>query len=151
MSWYRRWRQPGGLIFFTLVTYDRREMLTSDLAGPLLRSALATTRHERFFEIVAMVLLPEHLHCVWKLPAGDDDYSTRWRLIKTRFTQSILAAGLAVPAANASQRKHKEQTVWQRRFVEHLIRDEDDLKRHVDYIHFNPVKHGHVRTVADWP
>jgi putative transposase len=96
-------------------------------------------------------LLPDHLHCVWKLPAGDDDFSTRWALIKKRFTRDYLKTG-AIEGMQSDSRIHKrERGIWQRRFWEHRIRDESDLQRHIDYVHFNPVKHRLVEKVEDWP
>ena len=98
-----------------------------------------------------MCLMPEHIHCVWKLPEGDADFSTRWRLIKKYFTLAYLAAAGDELAQSNSRRKEGERGVWQRRFWEHLIRDETDLQNHIDYIHFNPVKHELVDCVDDWP
>ena len=150
MSWYRRWRQPGGIYFFTVVTYGRRALLLSDGARPMLRRAIEATRAERPFELLAIVLLPDHLHTLWQLPPDDDDYSTRWRLVKSRFTRSLLAAGYADLPRSSSRRRRGEHTVWQRRGWEHLIRNEHDWKQHLDYIHYNPVKHDFVASPADW-
>jgi putative transposase len=150
MSWYRRWYQEGGLYFFSLVTFGRRPFLTIDLARRQLHAALRKTQKERPFDIVAMVLLPDHLHCLWKLPVGDDDFSTRWRLVKSRFTIDMLASGFRELGRNESRRKRQEHAIWQRRFWEHLIEDEEDWKRHLDYIHYNPVKHGHASLPRDW-
>jgi putative transposase len=151
MSWYRRWRKPGGVYFFTVVTYDRLPILTSDVARPLLRRALEETQAERPFEIVATVLLPDHLHALWRLPPGDDSYSTRWRLIKSRFTRSLLETGYKEPPLGRSRKARQEHAIWQRRGWEHLIRDEADWKNHLDYIHYNPVKHGLAAAPGDWP
>lgn len=101
--------------------------------------------------VEAIVLLPDHLHRVWSLPEGDADFSTRWRLIKTEFTQRWLAAGGSELDGTVSRAVKGERGVWQRRFYEHQVRDLADLKRCVDYIHVNPLKHGLVRRVADWP
>ena len=150
MSWYRRWREAGGVYFFTVVTYARRPILVSEPARPLLRYALEETRTGRPFEILAMVLLPDHLHTLWQLPPSDDDYSTRWRLVKSRFTRGILDAGYQEPPRNRSRQARQEHAIWQRRSWEHLIRDEDDWKQHLDYIHYNPVKHGLVNAPRDW-
>ena len=98
----------------------------------------------------ASVLLPDHLHCVWTLPRGDDDYSTRWRQIKEEFTREFLKAGGTEGPPTRTRRKHRERSVWQRRFWEHTVWDEDDLKRCVDYIHWNPVKHGYVARPGEW-
>jgi putative transposase len=151
MSWYRRWRQPGGLYFFTVVSYGRRPILTSKAGRRELRGAIVQTRGERPWEIVATVLLPDHLHCLWRLPPGDDDYPTRWRLLKSRFTRALLAAGYAEPRAGVSRRRRQEHAVWQRRGWEHMFRDETDWKNHLDYIHYNPVKHGLVAAPRLWP
>jgi putative transposase len=100
------------------------------------------------FGIDAAVVLPEHLHCIWTLPAEDSDYSMRWRLIKSFFSRQC---GDEVRAEiSASRRRKKEQAVWQRRFWEHCIRDQRDWVRHVEYIHYNPVRHGLVRAPRDW-
>ncbi len=105
---------------------------------------------ERPWEIVAMVLLPDHLHCLWRLPPGDDDFPTRWRLLKSRFTRSLLASGYAEPPSEASRQHRWEHAIWQRRGWEHVIRDETDCKNHLDYIHYNPVKHGLVVAPNLW-
>ena len=99
----------------------------------------------RPFTIDAWVVLPDHLHCVWTLPTGDDDFSTRWRLIKTIFARSLAAD----ERRSDARRRHQERGIWQRRFWEHSIRDDSDFAAHVDYVHFNPVKHGYVAEVAD--
>ena len=151
MSWYRRYRQPGGTFFFTVVTNERRRILTQPDARSILRHAISRTRTQRPFECLAMVLLDDHLHCLWRLPPNDDDFPTRWRLIKARFTRAWLASRAKAPIRSKSRTQRGEQAVWQRRYWEHLIRDETDLKRHIDYIHFNPVKHGYVARAADWP
>jgi putative transposase len=150
MSHYRRWRKPGGTFFFTLVSYQRRPIWAIPSVRPLLRGAMKDVNARMPFTTVAIVLLPDHIHTVWKLPEGDADYSTRWRLIKTQFTQDYLAAGHEEGVLSQARRDHGDRGVWQRRSVEHWIRDETDLRRHVDYIHFNPVKHGHVRRAAEW-
>jgi putative transposase len=103
------------------------------------------------FQIDAVCLLPEHIHCIWTLPEGDVDYSMRWKEIKRTFTQAYLDQIGPGGPRNASRQKQGEAAVWQRRFWEHTLRDEEDFNRHVDYIHYNPVKHGLVNRVADWP
>ena len=151
MSWYRRARVAGGTYFFTVVTDRRRRFLTDDGPRAWLRGAIVATRADHPFAIDAWVLLPDHLHCLWTLPAGDADYSTRWALIKRRFTRSAGSALHRDDWLSASKRKHREGTVWQRRFYEHVIRDDRDFNAHMDYIHYNPVKHGLAARVADWP
>ena len=111
-----------------------------------LRNAFSATRDERPFTIDAIVILPEHLHAIMTLPDGDGDFSGRWRRIKGQFTRQLIAAGVSV-----ERNARGEYALWQSRFWEHTIRDDGDLTRHIDYIHYNPVKHGHVSRVKDWP
>lgn len=151
MSDYRRWYVPGGMYCFTVVTYRRRALLTEPLARRCLRRAFQVVQATRPFEIPAIVLLPDHLHALWTLPRGDADYSTRWRRIKEEFTRRYLAEGGLELEQTTSRRDRKERGVWQRRFWEHAIRDETDLERHFDYIHYNPVKHGLAACPRDWP
>lgn len=135
---YRRNYVPGGTYFFTVTLRDRRsDWLARHI--DLLRTAISRTRSHHPFRIDAMVVLPDHLHMIMTLPEGDADYSLRWRRIKALFTRGLQLRGLAT------------QGIWQRRFWEHTVRDDDDLQRHVDYIHFNPVKHDHAAKPADWP
>ena len=151
MPRYRRLYLPGGTFFFTVVSFDRRPFLTSELARRCLRFAWKETRQKYPFELDALCLLPDHLHCLWTLPEGDVDYSTRWKAIKGGFTRSYLKAGGAEGSRNPSRRKKREAAVWQRRFWEHTIHHDEDLRRHYDYIHYNPVKHGLVSRPIDWP
>lgn len=146
MATYRRNIIPGGTFFFTVALQNRHwDLLTAHIE--LLRLAFASVRAERPFDIDAIVILPDHLHCLWTLPDGNTDYSIRWRLIKSRFSRKLPDAG----NPTRSQIKQCERGIWQRRYWEHTIRDEKDYAAHVDYIHFNPVKHGHAHRVADWP
>jgi putative transposase len=147
MTDYRRIRVPGATWFFTVNCAERRgnRLLTDHIEG--LRAAFRKVRATHPFEIQAMVVLPEHLHCVWTLPEGDADFHTRWALIKADFSRALPAG----ERRSESRIKRGERGIWQRRFWEHLIRDETDLARHIDYIHFNPVKHGWVTRVGDWP
>jgi putative transposase len=151
MTDYRRWRVAGGTYFFTVVTHARQPLLTSDLARRLLRDAFRVVRLRRPFDVVAIVLLPDHLHAIWTLPPGDFDYATRWQLIKRRFTKSYLSAGGVEASQLASRDSKGERGVWQRRYFEHTCDDEADLKRCADYLHVNPLKHGLVNRVVDWP
>jgi putative transposase len=151
MADYRRWYQPGGTFFFTLVTYERRRLFEDANARALLGSIMRSISQERPFETVAIVLLWDHLHCLWTLPAGDSDYSRRWSAIKSRFTQEWLETGGAEGRVTDAQSTRRRRGIWQRRFWEHLVRDETDLERCCDYIHFNPVKHGYVTRPLDWP
>ncbi len=150
---YRRVRLPGATYFFTLVTHKRRHLLIDDIARGCLRAAISKVRAAYPFEINAFCLLPDHLHTIWRLPEDDNDYSLRWRAIKGEFSRCLRRQGGANPSIKPSASRHirGETAIWQRRFWEHLIRDEKDFKRHLDYIHFNPVKHGLVDSVIDWP
>ncbi|MFV8835997.1 REP-associated tyrosine transposase [Aquisalimonas sp. APHAB1-3] len=145
MSRYCRTRVPGGTYFFTVVTHDRLPLFTSDANVQRLRTALRRTHQAHPFRIDAMVVLPDHLHALWTLPADDADYPRRWKILKALFTQSQpdLPGEYARRAGGAP--------VWQRRYREHLIRDETDFRRHRDYIHYNPVKHGLVAHPGAWP
>jgi putative transposase len=147
---YRRAFLPGGTFFFTLVTHDRRPILCEPAARAMLHGAFDECRRERPFDLLAVVLLPDHLHAIWRLPAGDPDYASRWSFIKSAFTRGWLAAGGAESAVSASRRRNRRRGVWQRRFWEHCLRDQDDLNRHADYIHYNPVKHGFARCPHEW-
>jgi len=151
MSNYRRADTPGACYFFTVVTFRRRDFLTDDDCRIWLRNAVIETRKPYPFTINAWVLLPDHLHCIWTLPENDNDFSVRWNGIKRRFTQSAKHRLHKAEWINASKQKHREGTIWQRRFWEHQIRDDNDYQRHMDYIHYNPVKHGLVQKVKDWP
>ena len=146
MPHYIRATIPGGTFFFTVALLERRRRLLVEHIDEL-RAAFRNVRRTRPFAIDAVVILPDHLHCIWTLPAGDADFSTRWRLIKAAFARSI------PNGERLSTRRERtgERGIWQRRFWEHAIPDDTDRARHVDYIHFNPVKHGHVGRAADWP
>ena len=150
MPEYRRANTPGTSYFFTVVTHNRQPILTTDLARHCLRCAWKSTLQKYPFYEDAVVLLPDHLHCVWTLPTDDSNFSSRWKMIKGLFTRSFLQGGGTEGARTPSQQRKREAAVWQRRFWEHRLRDEADLCRHVDYIHFNPVKHGHVSKPIDW-
>jgi putative transposase len=146
MSRYRRIHQPGGMFFFTVALADRRETLLTDNIE-LLRAAFRDTNALYPFRIDAIVVLPEHLHCIWSLPSGDSDFALRWRLIKGRFSKALMPGEDLSP----SRASRSERGIWQRRFWEHAIRDELDYRIHLDYIHMNPVKHGHGAQAVDWP
>ena len=145
MVLYRRKRLAGGSYFFTVTLHDRQNRTLTDEID-LLRTAFRETQHHRPFVINAIVILPEHLHSVWTLPPDDADYSGRWRSIKSRFTRALRNKGRPLP-----RHANGEYALWQRRFWEHTLRNEQDLERHVNYIHYNPVKHGYVPTAAAWP
>ena len=146
---YRRAFLPGATYFFTLVTERRRPILATAAAVEILRAAFRAVRKTRPFEVDAIVVLPDHLHCIWTLPPGDADFATRWRLIKTRFTKQCDLALRAQP--NPARVAKREQAIWQHRYWEHLLRDEIDYARHVEYIHYNPVKHGLSPSALEWP
>ena len=146
MTNYRRTHQPGATWFFTVNLADRRSRLLVDRIDTL-REALRYVQTRHPFRIEAMVVLPDHLHAIWTLPTGDSNYPLRWRLLKTWFSRHIPHG----ERRRASQIQKGERGIWQRRYWERLIRDEGDLHSHIDYIHFNPVKHGHALRVVDWP
>lgn len=150
MSHYLRNRN-GQIYFFTIATDHRQPILTTDLGRSTLREAISKVRREAPFQIAAIVLLPDHLHAIWELPPGDMDYSTRWKRIKTHFTNQWRRQGGATTVRSESRKKRSEQGVWQRRFFEHTCRDARDTKRCLDYLHVNPVRHGLVQRVQDWP
>ena len=146
MTNYRRNFRPGGSYFFTLNLADRRLGLLIEHLH-LLRAAFRQTRLRHPFTVEAAVILPDHLHAIWTLPEDDADFARRWRLIKSAFSRG-LPTGEPISASRAGR---NERGIWQRRYWEHTLRDEDDFARHLDYIHFNPVKHGHTARVQDWP
>jgi len=146
MSRYRRAKIEGGAFFFTLALADRSsDLLIREIDR--LRRAYKVVQERLPFETIAICVLPDHLHAVWLLPNGDADFSSRWSLFKSDFSRGLLAA----KSRSASKIKRREKGIWQRRYWEHAIRNEADLERHVDYIHYNPVKHGLVSRVVDWP
>ena len=151
MPQYRRAHIPGGSYFFTVVTERRQRVLTDAPVRQALRAAIEAVRETRPFRIDGWVLLPDHLHTVWTLPADDDDYPTRWRLIKARVTRHLGETYLNPAVMTARRSAKQEGSLWQHRYWEHWLRDEVDVRHHLDYLHFNPVKHGLVAQVADWP
>ena len=151
MSNYRRAYVSGATYFFTVVTYRRQPLFYHEIARYSLRQAIAKTRRNYPFTIEAWVLLPEHLHCIWTLPKDYNDFSIRWNLIKSRFSKSVKSYFHHVDWMTNSKQKHRESTIWQRRFWEHQIRNEEDYCNHFDYIHYNPVKNSLVTQVKDWP
>lgn len=146
---YRRPPLTGGTFFFTVVTHDRRPFLCEAASIDLLKTSFRRVLAAHPFTVEAIVILPDHLHTIWTLPADDGSFSMRWGLIKSGFSRRCDPECRGAPTASRVLRK--EQAVWQHRFWEHQIRDEDDYARHVDYIHYNPVKHGYVKTPRDWP
>jgi len=150
MPHYRR-LFTGSTYFFTVVAYQRRRILCDPALRTALRQAIQKVRRIRPFMIDGWVLLPDHMHCIWTLPAGDTDYSTRWAEIKRQVSNACRTSLHTPELLTRSGRNRGESTIWQRRFWEHQIRDHVDMEKHLDYMHFNPVKHGHVRQVSDWP
>ncbi|WP_080811207.1 REP-associated tyrosine transposase [Halomicronema hongdechloris] len=141
---YRRYYHPGGTYFFTVVTQNRQPLLIRNIDR--LRAAFRHGMQRHPFVIDGIVVLPDHLHTLWRLPEDDDNFSIRWMVIKRKFS-----AGLKDGCVNDSKRRKREKGIWQRRFWEHWIRDQQDWERHLDYIHYNPVKHGYCEQPADWP
>jgi putative transposase len=148
---FRRRYRPGGTYFFTQVADQRRPILTSDLGRRVLRQAIEATRNRWPFEIEAWVLLPDHLHAIWKLPPEDDDYSRRWAFLKKEFTKAYLTAGGEEAPVTPGRARDGRRGVWQPKFWEHTIRDQRDYERHFHYLHFNPVKHGLVEMLCEYP
>jgi REP-associated tyrosine transposase len=144
---YRRAFIQGGRYFFTVVTARREPVFAGAAEVALLREAFRVEMDKRPFAIDAIVVLPDHLHCIWTLPEGDADFSTRWRLIKTWFSKHYLAKA---PVTHSNRLNKEQQSIWQQRFWEHCLRDEQDFNQHVDYIHYNPVKHGYVERASLW-
>jgi len=146
MTNYRRNRVEGGVYFFTVAIARRHlDLLVQHIE--LLKAALREEEKFAPFINLGFAVLPDHLHAVWRLPKGDADYSNRWRRIKTRFSRALPRGEIVSDSRIAKG----ERGLWQRRFWEHTIRDEEDLRRHLDYVHYNPVKHGFVSRAADWP
>lgn len=151
MADYRRCYVPGGSYFFTVVTERRAAILANDTARDCLRSAIRHCQHGLPFHVDALVILPDHIHAIWSMPPGDCDYSKRWGIVKRHFTQHWLALGGIEQPISESRKNNRRRGVWQRRFWEHTLRDERDYQHHFDYLHFNPVKHGLVDKVSNWP
>ena len=150
MPSYLRHRVEGGCYFFTVNLQDRRsDLLVAEIDA--LRSAVRAARARHPFHIDAWVVLPDHMHCLWTLPPDDCDFPVRWRTIKALFSRSVQRAVPRAKARRASLVRKREAGVWQRRYWEHTIRDDQDYAGHMDYIHFNPVKHGLAARPADWP
>ena len=136
MRFVRRIYMPGAYYFFTVVCYQRANILVSQVAVDRLKSAIKIVKTKYPFKLNAYVVLPNHMHCIWRLPEGDFNFSMRWRLIKYYFSRSL--------------GERHQKNIWQPRFWDHVIRDQDDWVRHLDYIHYNPVKHGLVNKPTDW-
>ncbi len=148
MADYRRSKIAGGTYFFTVVAHERRPVLTTEMVRVALREAIQQARTTLPFQIEAWVLLPDHLHCIWTLPEGYANFSARWAIIKRHV--SGRCASTIKSSLSDSRFKRNERPFWQRRFWEHQIMDDADMAKHVDYVHWNPVKHGLVKVVKDW-
>jgi putative transposase len=148
---YRRAHVPGGSFFFTVVTNRRARLFAEPRGKRLLGSIFRRCLLKWPFTINALVLLPEHLHAIWSLPPGDDEYPKRWGWIKKEFTKEWLQVGGAEEHFSDGRRRERRRGVWQPRYWEHTLEDEEDFERHFDYIHYNPVKHGHIKCPRDWP
>lgn len=142
---YRRNRISGGTCFFTVTLRDRRSNLLIKYID-LLKESFRYLQLEKPYKTKTIVILPDHIHAIWELPMFDSDYSRRWQKIKGRFTQKLVSEGV-----NLAKDTRGEYILWQRRFWEHTIKNEDDLEKHIDYVHYNPVKHKLVERVSDWP
>jgi putative transposase len=151
MPEYRRIRLKGGTYFFTVVTFGRQPFLTNDQVRPALREGIQEVRKTLPFTIEAWLLLPDHLHTIWTLPENDDNFASRWAIIKRGVSERCGSLDGDKEKNSDSHGKRGERQIWQRRFWDHLIRDEHDFQRHLDYLHWNPVKHGYVKAVLDWP
>lgn len=146
MSNYIRSQVAGGTYFFTLTLAQRNtNLITANIDVLRLAYQRANTLYP--FTTIAICILPDHIHAIWKMPQDDGDYALRWRMIKSQFSRNFSAN----QQRSNSKIKHREKGIWQRRYWEHQIRDDIDLQHHVDYIHYNPVKHGLVQRVQDWP
>jgi putative transposase len=145
MVQYRRNYQAGVLYFFTVTLKNRNATLLTDYIDQLKKS-LQRAQKERFYETKAIVILPDHIHAIWKMPEADQNYSLHWRKIKSYFTHALSVQGVPI-----AKNKRGEFNLWQTRFWEHTITNENDLENHINYIHYNPVKHGLVKRVRDWP
>ena len=146
---YRRAHEGGATYFFTVVTYRRQPVLLQPDVLDTLRTAFRDVRKERPFKLDAIVILPDHLHAMLTLPPGNPDFSARWGMIKRHVSKNVVSED--EKPVNASMASRQESGFWQRRFWEHQIRNDDDYARHMDYIHFNPVKHGYAKSPTDWP
>ncbi len=151
MSNYRRARTPGGIYFFTVVTHHRKPRFTNDRARCCLQRAIKEVKSRRPFEIEGICLLPDHIHTIWKLPGSDCDYSQRWNEIKGICAKLLQEDACDGDHQSSTRGPKGEASFWQRRFWEHAIRSQADYRNHLDYLHFNPVKHGLVRSVVEWP
>ncbi len=150
MPEYRRVKLKGGTYFFTLVTYKRQSIFLFHEAIVLLKKSIDHVKDYYPFSLEAYCILPDHIHLIFSLPEDDNNYSVRISQIKRRFSKQYNKKIGVLDLGNKSRQNRRELPIWQRRFWDHLIRDENDLEHHIDYIHYNPVKHGLVNRVHDW-
>jgi len=151
MSDYRRSHLPGGTFFFTVITYNRVPLFANQCARTTLHNAWQMVQKKYPFTVDALCLLPNHIHCIWTLPEYEKNYPKRWKAIKAHFTRLYKQNHPKQAEPNLSRQRKGEAAIWQRRYWEHTIRDDQDYINHFDYIHYNPVKHGYVRRPGDWP
>ena len=144
---YRRYYQSGGTYFFTVNTFDRKGLFWDIEARKLFMQSVTYVQTNHPFVIHAYCIMPNHIHMIWELPEGDCDYPTRWRLAKSHFSRHWLVADEKL---TETRKRKKERAIWQRRYWEHYIRDAKDYRNHVDYIHYNAVKHGYVKAPKEW-
>lgn len=147
---YLRYYQPGGTYFFTVVTNNRQPILTTPSARKILGEVFRNAISRYPFTMDAICLLPDHIHCIWTLPENDGNFSIRWSYIKANFSHKMNELNTTQISVSDSREHRRESGFWQRRFWEHLIQDEADYENHIDYIHYNPVKHGLVDEMEDW-
>lgn len=147
MTEYCRFYIPKAMWFFTVNLAERKNNRLLIEKIDVLRDAFRYVKKQKYFYMNAVVIMPDHLHCIWTMPPDDGDFSIRWNMLKGRFSRSIDVG----ERVSKSRKKRRERGIWQRRFWAHLIEDQEDYNRHVDYIHWNPVKHGWVNKVCDWP
>ena len=150
MPKYIRSYKKGAFYFFTLISYNRRKIFCEEDFLVVFKNSIRLVQQQYPFEIIAWVQLPDHIHCIWQMPENDADYSMRWSQIKRLTTQACPHYHLTTDELNLSEVKRNERGIWQRRFLEHQIRNESDFIKHMDYIHYNPIKHGLVERVTDW-
>jgi putative transposase len=148
---YRRYHVAGGTYFFTLKTERNAPIFREQKNVRLLGDVFREMKQNWPLEITALVLLPDHLHSIWTLPPGDAEYPMRWGWLKKEFTQRYLVQGGREQPRSRSRKRNRRRGVWQRRYWEHTIEDEDDFEAHFDYVHWNPVKHGYVKCPHEWP
>ena len=147
---YRRAFVPGGSFFFSVVLHRRRRLFDDRVAVSILGSVFRRCQLRWPFTVNAIVLLPDHLHAIWSLPPGDSEYPKRWGWVKKEFTKRWIEIGGQDYVVSQARKRQRRKGIWQPRYWEHTLEDEEDFERHFDYIHWNPVKHGHVRCPHEW-